>query len=137
MSIKKRHLYFLAFLIALVGIGFVIAASPNPGHSWLEIENLPDPSTIWTSVNDGAGSGLDADTVDGKNANDLSRRFLVSWGDLSLQAAGCTGNPLTTSARFEGCVSACDAYCSANQYKGGTLVQMDNLNGLCWCAGVP
>ena len=40
-----------------------LAAPPNPGHSWSEIGDLP--GTMWHSNNDGDGSGLDADTVDG------------------------------------------------------------------------
>ena len=44
-------------------------APPNPGHSWSEIGDLP--GTMWHSNNDGPGSGLDADMVDGKQASEL------------------------------------------------------------------
>ena len=37
---------------------------PSPGHSWSQIGDLP--GTMWHSNNDGPGSGLDADTLDGQ-----------------------------------------------------------------------
>jgi len=37
--------------------------------------------TIWTSDNDGAASGLDADTVDGKHLSDLDARYINVSGD--------------------------------------------------------
>jgi len=46
-----------------------LAAPPNPGHSWSEIGDLP--GTMWHSNNDGPGSGLDADKVDGLESIDL------------------------------------------------------------------
>ncbi|RMF56073.1 hypothetical protein D6745_00340 [Candidatus Woesearchaeota archaeon] len=67
INIEKKHLYLLALMIALVGIGIVIATAPNPGHSWSEIGDFP--GTIWHSNNDGFGSGLDADLLDGHDTN--------------------------------------------------------------------
>ena len=45
------------------------AVPPNPGHSWSQIGDLP--GTMWHSNNDGPGSGLDADTVDGLQSNQI------------------------------------------------------------------
>jgi hypothetical protein len=64
----------LGFLAAtsirsMTGGGLSLAVPPNPGHSWNDIGDLP--GIMWHSNNDGHGSGLDADTVDGLHAVDL------------------------------------------------------------------
>lgn len=70
IEITKKKVLYLTVCIALIAVlGLVFAIKPNPGHSWSEIGDLP--GTIWHSNNDGSGSGLDADTVDGKHASDL------------------------------------------------------------------
>jgi len=45
------------------------AGAPNPGHSWSEIGDLP--GTMWHSNDDGPGSGLDADTLDGLQSTQI------------------------------------------------------------------
>jgi len=45
------------------------ATPPNPGHSWSEIGDLP--GTMWHSNNDGPGSGLDADLLDGLQSTEI------------------------------------------------------------------
>ena len=42
----------------------------------------PRWSKIWTSNNDGGGSGMDADTVDGKHASDFLPKKGLTWNDL-------------------------------------------------------
>ncbi|MDP2907776.1 MAG: hypothetical protein Q8O03_07580, partial [Nanoarchaeota archaeon] len=71
IKITKRKVLYLTVCIALIAmLGLVFAVKPNPGHSWSEIGDLP--GTIWHSNNDGSGSGLDADTVDGRD-------FTTGW----------------------------------------------------------
>jgi trimeric autotransporter adhesin len=68
--------FAMAFLVA-PGLRSVVAgpdagpaaSAPNPGHSWSEIGDLP--GTMWHSNNDGPGSGLDADMVDGLQSNQI------------------------------------------------------------------
>ena len=45
---------------------------------------------VWTNLNDGAGSGLDADTVDGINASDFVLKF-TSLGDTNLNTLTDSG----------------------------------------------
>lgn len=65
----------LGFLAALGVRSLVVPTAsaepqvPNPGHSWSEIGDLP--GEMWHSENDGSGSGLDADTLDGLNSNEI------------------------------------------------------------------
>jgi hypothetical protein len=68
--------FALGFFVAL-GVRSVVAgpgsapaaAAPNPGHSWSEIGDLP--GIMWHSNNDGDGSGLDSDMVDGMHASEV------------------------------------------------------------------
>jgi hypothetical protein len=69
-------LFALGFFVALSVRSVVAgpdsapsASAPNPGHSWSEIGDLP--GTMWHSNNDGPGSGLDADTVDGQDSSEV------------------------------------------------------------------
>lgn len=81
---KRDMLYFALGFALIVTLGFVFAAKPNPGHSWSEIGDLP--GEIWHSGNDGSGSGLDADTIDGKHASELG------GGDCEIVAiSSCSG----------------------------------------------
>jgi len=59
------------------------ASAPNPGHSWSEIGDLP--GTMWHSNNDGAGSGLDADTLDGLDSTAFSS---PPWSAITGKPAG-------------------------------------------------
>jgi hypothetical protein len=60
----------LAVRSVVAGPGAGPAASPpNPGHSWSEVGDLP--GTMWHSNNDGSGSGLDADTLDGLQSTEI------------------------------------------------------------------
>lgn len=57
--------------------------------------------TVWTSTNDGSGSGLDADKVDGKHASDLTT-FVTAYDvtssrALSTQYQNTTGKPMQLS----------------------------------------
>jgi predicted regulator of Ras-like GTPase activity (Roadblock/LC7/MglB family) len=100
--------FFLALAVRSVVAGpdaGPAAAPPNPGHSWSQIGDLP--GTMWHSNNDGAGSGLDADTVDGLDSSgfagashDHDDRYYtetelqtsgsasVHWGNLTSKPAG-------------------------------------------------
>lgn len=83
----------VGFFVAL-GIRSVVAgpdfapqaAPPNPGHSWSEVGDLP--GTMWHSNNDGAGSGLDGDMVDGLHAADLLAASTVPSGAIILWDGG-------------------------------------------------
>jgi hypothetical protein len=81
---RIRVLATAGFALAVLGLGFLTAlgvrslvvgtasadpATPNPGHSWSQIGDLP--GTMWHSNNDGPGSGLDADTVDGLQSTQI------------------------------------------------------------------
>jgi len=69
-------MFALGFFVAL-GVRSVVAgpdsapaaSAPNPGHSWSEVGDLP--GTMWHSNNDGPGSGLDADTLDGLQSTQI------------------------------------------------------------------
>lgn len=74
------------------------AAPPNPGHSWSEIGDLP--GTMWHSNNDGDGSGLDADTVDGLHASELGGVSGVQYGFAS--QSGLTTHSGTSWADLSG-----------------------------------
>jgi len=68
---------FVAGFLIVLGVRSVVAgpgsaplaSAPNPGHSWSEIGDLP--GTMWHSNNDGSGSGLDADTLDGLQSTQI------------------------------------------------------------------
>lgn len=74
--------------------------------TWVLVADVNDGVITWTSANDGAGSGLDADTVDGIQASQLFRsdittsdtvlglatisksiRILTTWADTGIKAA--------------------------------------------------
>lgn len=74
--------------------------------TWVLVADVNDGVITWTSANDGAGSGLDADTVDGLQASQLFRsdittsdtilglvtisksiRILTTWADTGIKAA--------------------------------------------------
>ena len=48
INIEKRHLMIFIAVIAIAAIGVVLAAKPNPGHSWSELEN-------WKQSTEGTG----------------------------------------------------------------------------------
>ncbi|MDI6793821.1 MAG: hypothetical protein QME81_13310 [bacterium] len=66
--------------------GFITSAMITDGQianaDILTTANI-DPTkisgTAWTSTNDGSGSGLDADLLDGKNAGNASGNIPISW----------------------------------------------------------
>jgi hypothetical protein len=64
-----------------------LAAPPNPGHSWSDIGDLP--GTMWHDNNDGPGSGLDADLLDGLD----STAFSTGPHTTSLPWTSITGKP--------------------------------------------
>ncbi len=66
------------------------AALPNPGHSWSEIGDLP--GTMWHSNNDGPGSGLDADLLDGMHAGQSGANY-IPYADASGNVGMGTTNP--------------------------------------------
>ena len=74
---------FTAALFVALAVRSVVAGPsaspepPNPGHSWSEIGDLP--GTMWHSNNDGAGSGLDADLLDGSDASGLGGGCYTNW----------------------------------------------------------
>jgi hypothetical protein len=81
-----------AFFVAL-GVRSVVAdpggSPPNPGHSWSEIGDLP--GTMWHSNNDGAGSGLDADLLDGLDSTAFStgpHTTSLPWNSITSKPAG-------------------------------------------------
>jgi hypothetical protein len=90
--------FALGFFVAL-GVRSVVAgpdsapaaSAPNPGHSWSEIGDLP--GTMWHSNNDGDGSGLDSDMVDGMHASEIGgisacfNQEVSSSGDQACQQA--------------------------------------------------
>ncbi len=92
----------VGFFVAL-GVRSVIAgpdaapsaAPPNPGHSWSQIGDLP--GTMWHSNNDGTGSGLDADTVDGAQASALEESAEID-SDIAIH----TSDPSAHHAQIAG-----------------------------------
>lgn len=69
-------------------------------NGWLrQINSSGTVADFWTTLNDGAGSGLDADTVDGKHALDLSPvGMIASFATLAeLTAAGSSWTRYTAA----------------------------------------
>ena len=78
---------------------------------YTEYNGYVDSGKIWTQNNDGSGSGLDADTVDGKHASDLieSLSCTTAYNDCTncssvtvycpsgYQRTGCSGGGWTSS----------------------------------------
>ena len=61
IDVKKRHVYFFIGLLAIVGLGFAIAAIPNPGHAYTQLEPCSSGTPILKS--NGASWGC-SDTDD-------------------------------------------------------------------------
>lgn len=63
-----------------------------PANKYLNITDagslLFGGNTVWHSGNDGSGSGLDADTVDGLHNGSLSARILLSQGRVAAMTSG-------------------------------------------------
>jgi hypothetical protein len=80
--------FVLGLIIGAGGNPFDVFAepdAPNPGHSWSEIGDLP--GTMWHSNNDGAGSGLDADLLDGLDSAELQTTSLP-WSSITSKPVG-------------------------------------------------
>ena len=60
----------------------------NSGEAWSKTQG-----TLWGALNDGTGSGLDADTLDG----DHGSAFLKAESDPRVPAAGTSGNVMTSN----------------------------------------
>jgi hypothetical protein len=96
-------------IVALFALGFLVApdvrsvvagpdsapaaSPPNPGHSWSEIGDLP--GTMWHSNNDGSGSGLDADMVDGMDTGQSGTSY-IPYADASGNVGIGTTDPQAT-----------------------------------------
>ena len=72
--------------------------APNPGHIWDEIGDLP--GTMWHSNNDGDGSGLDADTVDGLHASEIMGR--PAFSITTVDSAGDVGQHTSVTVGVDG-----------------------------------
>jgi len=102
---KRRSVATVLGALAVLGVGLVLAfgvrsvvadpnsgpagSPPNPGHSWSEIGDLP--GTMWHSNNDGAGSGLDADLLDGLDSTAFStgpHTTSLPWTSITSKPAG-------------------------------------------------
>lgn len=129
LNVKKRHLYILSFLLVIFTGIFVLAyGTNNPsefGHTYAEIQGLPNPSTIWTSNNDGITSGLDADRIDSqdisfKDIGTNSPKICVNNGVCTApQQTACQGVGIITK-RLPGCssnqcASSCNNFCQSAQ----------------------
>ncbi|MBS3150004.1 hypothetical protein J4455_04945 [Candidatus Woesearchaeota archaeon] len=149
-KIEKRHLYILTlFLIGFGAVIFVLAyGTNNPsefGHTYTEVQGLPNPSTIWTRDNDGISSGLDADRIDSqdisfKDMGTNSPKICVNNGICTTQQTACPGQG-SISKRYTGCSAAqcasnCNSFCQSSatcqwgcngnlypECSGGTIAQ--------------
>jgi hypothetical protein len=86
LALAMLALGFLAALGARSLVAGTASASPdppNPGHSWSEIGDFP--GTMWHSNNDGPGSGLDADTLDGLDSTAFTS---LPWSAITSKPAG-------------------------------------------------
>lgn len=128
INIEKKNLYLLiGFLFIFAGTLFVLAyGTNNPanfGHTYQEIDGLPDPRTIWTSNNDGPNSGLDADKVDGKHDGELNANLIDSQ-DVQFKDLG-TATPKI-------CINQGTCGTTQQQCQGRTILnihmQLCNLN---------
>ena len=128
-------LFAAAFFVAL-GLRSVVAgpdsapaaAPPNPGHSWSEIGDLP--GTMWHSNNDGSGSGLDADLVDGMDASEIQgilTCFNVQAAPDSLGDAVCASHDAYCVGGF---VSPCHA--NGSDAAANCAVPAGGVNDACW-----
>lgn len=130
LNIEKSHLYILSFVLVIFTGVFVLAyGTNNPsefGHTYTEIQGMPSPSTIWTSNNDGTGSGMDADRIDSQDITirDMNTpsnpKICVNKGVCSSpQQTACTGTG-TITKRLPGCTanqcaSSCSSFCRSAQ----------------------
>ncbi len=112
ISIGNRQVMIILMLVTIASaIGIALAAVPNPGHSWTEVEcadcitssNLADNSVTGAKIQDGtitnadiASTGLNADTLDGKHANELG----TACGWTGWSAAGCTGGTCYSTVKM-------------------------------------
>jgi len=49
IDLEKKHVYFFIGLLAIVGLGFVIAEIPNPGHAYTQLEPCPSGTPMLKS----------------------------------------------------------------------------------------
>ena len=118
------------------------AAPPNPGHSWSEIGDLP--GTMWHSNNDGPGSGLDADLLDGLHASEIGvgrPGFSITTVDSTdgwwtSVTVGVDGLPVISYYDYTNAdlkVTHCgNAVCSA----GNTITTVDSAGDVGWYPSV-
>ncbi|UCH87574.1 MAG: hypothetical protein JSU97_04110 [Dehalococcoidia bacterium] len=72
--------------------------APNPGHSWSDIGDLP--GTMWHDNNDGPGSGLDADLLDGAEAAALEESAEID-ADIAAHAGDAAAHHTKTTDASE------------------------------------
>ena len=91
---------FAAVFFVALAVHSVVADpdAPNPGHIWDEIGDLP--GMMWHSNNDGDGSGLDADTVDGLHANEIMGR--PGFSTTTVDSAGVVGRFTSVTVGADG-----------------------------------
>ena len=71
--------------------GHTFRVAPDTGGAYI------DSSLIWTEGNDGTGSGLDADLLDGKHNGELTASSCTGNAATATSAAACTGNSATAT----------------------------------------
>src|SRR3990167_7245770 len=136
-NIEKKILYIFAILfVAFTAVIFVLAyGTNNPanfGHTYQEIEGMPNPNTLYASNNDGSGSGLDADKLDGKHDGQVNAdkidgqdvlfqglgtqnpKICIQNGACSTQSLICSSTGSLTKFLGSGCASQCSGYCNTN-----------------------
>jgi len=89
-------------------------------------------NTVWTSGNDGAGSGLDADTLDTKHASDFATAAQGTKADNALPSSSYTASDVLTKIKtVDGSGSGLDAdtvdgYAPSTSGTANTLVLRDS-----------
>ena len=112
-SVEKTHLaFFLVGLVVVIGVGLAVAAVPDPGHSYSQIEL---PAGAWT--------GLNADKVDGFDGSQLCKSDGTNCPAAVHVSGGLYGwcrEYYRGTSLLGGCMSEPPASCSGNACVCGT-----------------
>jgi hypothetical protein len=124
VEFTKKHLYFLAGFVVIIGLGFVLATIPNPGHSFSQIETcgankilkMDSSGSAWTCGNDDVGITSETDpevgTInDGKWCVGVGTQVVCTQNAPSADWATMTGKPTFASDIVSGRVKATNLGC--------------------------
>jgi hypothetical protein len=183
INITKKNFYFIMGFIAVIGIIVVVKASGwtvgDPFHEPLFTDNITsksssgvvavsddldvigaamvDGSTVWHASNDGLGSGLDADKLDGLENGELDAAFItgaevdirdeeegnpvprlcVKSGACDTQSMSCVstgGASGKVGANYAQCMASCANWCD-NRMSDATCQWSCDGDTYTYCSG--